>query len=91
MDVISIESIDAIANAPTRAAIINADVIIGVDAPTGREFTVFGVPSLESSTSFKRPSAMRIVRVTIDCNSGDLEKLAALVRVLKACQAGAAQ
>ena len=58
-------------------------MIIAVDAATGHEFTVFGRPSLESTTSLKKPTAMCTVRVTVKCPSGELEKLLELVRAAK--------
>jgi hypothetical protein len=66
-----------------RAALAEADVIIAVDSATQREFTVYGRPSLESTTSLKKPTAMRTVRVRVDCASGELEKLLDLVRAVK--------
>ncbi len=83
MDIIEIALFGSAGIDDTREAIAKADVIIGVDTTTQREFTVFGCPSLESTTSLKRPSAMRTVRVTIDCRAGQLEMLLELVRAVK--------
>ena len=66
-----------------RAELARADVIIGVDTMSQREFTVFGTPALESTTSLRRLSAMRVVRVALDCNNKELEMLMALVRRVK--------
>jgi hypothetical protein len=69
--------------AEDRAELAAADVIIAVDARTEREFTVFGTPPLESTVSLKRPAAMRVVRVSIEATSAELQKLIALVRQIK--------
>ncbi len=44
---------------------------------------MFGTPSLESTVSLKRPSAMRVVKVRINDVGDDLERLVALVKHLK--------
>jgi hypothetical protein len=83
MNVVQIESLGASLDESLRATLAGADVIIGVDTLTQRESTVFGYPSLESTTSLKKPTAMRTVRVMVDFAAGELEKLAALVRAVK--------
>ena len=83
MQVLTIESLGPRLDEPARAALVEADLIIGVDAATEREFTVYGMPSLESSVSIKRPSAMRTVRVLLDCKNGELEDLVAIVQAIK--------
>lgn len=70
-------------DAQTRETLASADVIVGVDNRTQREFTVFGMPALESTTSIKKLSAMRVVRVVLDCDKEHLEHLTSLVRRLK--------
>jgi hypothetical protein len=83
MDTIPIEMIVPNLTATARSALVEADVIIGVDTASQREFTVFGTPALESTMSLKRLSAMRVVRVTLDCSNKELERLIALVRGIK--------
>jgi len=83
MDTIRIEAIVPKLGANERAVLAAADVIIGVDTASQREFTVFGTPSLESTTSLKKLSAMRVVRVSLDCNNRELERLLKLVRRIK--------
>ena len=70
-------------DAETRESLVSADIIVGVDQRTQREFTVFGMPALESTTSIKKLSAMRVVRVMLDCEKEHLEHLTSLVRRLK--------
>jgi hypothetical protein len=85
VSLVSLKSLlgDAQAASSERARIAAADVIIGVDAGSLREFTVFGTPALEESFLAGRPVAMRTVSVEIDQQAGDLEKLVALVRSIK--------
>ncbi len=72
------------ATADVRARLARADVIIGVDTTTQREFTVFGTPALEESFVAGRPVALHTVRVELDQRSGQLDELVALVRTIKA-------
>ena len=83
MDTIPIEAIVPAPSAKARAALVAADVIIGVDTASQREFTVFGTPALESTTSLEKLTAMRVLRVSLDCNNKELERLMALVRRIK--------
>jgi hypothetical protein len=83
MDIIPIEMIVPNLTATARAALVEADVIIGVDTASQREFTVFGTPALESTMTIEQLSAMRVVRVTLDANNKELERLIALVRGVK--------
>ena len=87
MAVITIESLGPTLSDELRAALAQADIIIGVDAAAEREFTVFGTPSLESTITMKKPSAMQVVQVPLDFNSGELEELARLVREIKGLRA----
>jgi len=87
METITIDAIVPAPSARARAALAAADVIIGVDTASQREFTVFGTPALESTTSLKKLSAMRVVRVSLDCNNKELERLMALVRHIKGPEA----
>ncbi len=70
-----------------RAALLAADVIIGVDERSQREFTVFGMPPLESTATLKSLTAMQVVRVQLDCDKQHLEQLTQLVRSVKALDA----
>jgi hypothetical protein len=83
MKILPIEALAGEFDDDARAALAEADVIIGVDVASRREFTLYGTPSLESTMTLKRPSAMRVVQVLLDCQSGELEELAALVQDIK--------
>jgi hypothetical protein len=83
MKVLPIGSLGSQLTEDSRALLAEADVIIGVDQVTLREFTVFGTPALESTITMKKPSAMQVVQVPLDFNNGELEELAQLVRELK--------
>jgi hypothetical protein len=81
MSIITIESPGPNLSDAERTALVEADIITGVDAEE-REFTVFGTPPLESTVSLRRPAAMRVVQVRIDGPAG-LATLTALVRSVK--------
>lgn len=83
MQVITIDTPGLELSDDARVALLDADVITAVDPRSEREFTVFGTPPLESTVSMTRPAAMRVVQVSLDGTSGDLERLIALVRRLK--------
>ncbi len=67
-----------------RTALARADVIVGVDVATQREFTIYGTPSFEDTVQLETVVAMNTVRVELDEVAGDLQKLVALVRSIKA-------
>jgi hypothetical protein len=67
-----------------RAALARADVIVGVDVATQREFTIFGTPAFEETVQLDTDVAMNTVRVELDESAGELHKLVALVRAIKA-------
>jgi hypothetical protein len=83
MQVITIDAPGARVSDDERAALCEADVITGIDVQTEREYTVYGTPSLESTVSLKRPAAMRVVQVRLNDPKSDLERLVALVKMLR--------
>ena len=83
MKVLPIHALASKLDAANRALLAEADVIIAVDQLTKREFTVFGTPSLESTVTIKKPTAMQVVQVPLDVESGELEELAVIVREIK--------
>ncbi len=70
-----------------RAALAAADIVIAVDDRSQREFTVYGMPPLESTVSMKQLSAMQVVRIPFDYDGGRLDELTALVRRVKGLDA----
>jgi hypothetical protein len=81
METISIDSLRNTADA--RQALADADVVIGVDVDSQRVFTVFGTPALEESIQFVRGGALRMVRVSVNKEAGELEQLVAMVQAIK--------
>ncbi len=87
MDDLSFDELVPKVSEQARAALLAADVVIGVDRDTEREFTLFGMPSLETTVVAPRPSAMQILRVLVDCNNQELDRLLMLVRDVKGLDA----
>jgi hypothetical protein len=84
MEIIPIEELlDGARGAGPRRALARAEVIIGVDLPSQRQFTVFGTPALEETVIIGQTQALRTVRIDLNAEEGDLDKLVALVRVIK--------
>lgn len=83
METIPIEELVGVLSPQARTALVEADVVIGVDKSSQRQFTVFGTPPLESTVNLKKLSAMRVLRVSLDCDNEGLERLMALVRRVK--------
>jgi hypothetical protein len=88
MDITPIESLFAEGSETgvrpeARVAIARADVIVGVDADTQNEFTVYGTPALEESVQLGREVALRTVRIRLSQRAGELDKLVSLVRAIK--------
>ena len=69
--------------APSRRLLVEADIVIGVDVASRREFTVFGTPPLEATAPSGAEQGLRMLRVTLDQLRGQLDQLAALVKILK--------
>ncbi len=69
--------------APYRRALARAEVILGIDVARQREFTVFGTPAMEETVRIGKQQALRTVRIELDAENGELEKLVALVRTVK--------
>jgi hypothetical protein len=87
MDNLSFDELVPSVSEKARAALVAADVVIGIDRDTDREFTIFGMPSLETTTLIRQPSAMQILRVLLDCNNKELDRLLVLVRDVKGLDA----
>jgi hypothetical protein len=70
-------------SADPRAALHAAAVIIGVDVMSGREFLVYGRPLLEEIQKSGMPRPLAVFKVGLDEDTDELEKLIALVQVVK--------
>ncbi len=87
MTSVTIDSILPRLTSHGRAALGAADIVIAVDNGSQREFTVFGTPALESTSSLKKLSAMQVARVLFDYDSQQLAELTAVVRGIKGLDA----
>jgi len=84
---VTIDSIFPQLTSHARAALAAADIVIAVDDRSQREFTVYGMPPLESTISMKQLSAMQVVRIPFEFDSRRLDELTALVRRVKGLDA----
>ena len=66
-----------------RQALHDAEVILGVDVMSEREFLVYGSETLRLIVANKRPADCRVLRIGIDQESDELERLLAIVQVVK--------
>jgi hypothetical protein len=69
-----------------RAAFETADVILGVDVLTHREFLVFGRGALRLVAVAAMTDWSRVLRITIDSDSDELELLVAVCEVFRGHQ-----
>ncbi len=79
MHVISMKSLfrgqgEADVSPEIRAALAQADVIVGVDPATQREFTIFGTPSFEDTVQLDTVVAMNTVRSRARGGGGRFEQ-----------------
>jgi len=63
-------------------ALCSAGVILGVDVKSRREFLVHGKETLEAMARGE-PRRVRVLRIGLDQETDELEKLIALIRVAK--------
>ena len=70
-------------SADPRNALRDADVIIGVDVMSRREFVVYGRKSIEKLFRSGKPERLGVMYIGLDQETEELEKLIALVRVVK--------
>jgi hypothetical protein len=66
-----------------RSALRAAEVIIGVDDRSDREFIVYGRNALEEKTRTSAADALRILKIRLDQNSAELQWLLTLVEAVK--------
>jgi hypothetical protein len=67
----------------TKEAFRQAEVIMAVDLSTGREILVFGKALIEKIVRSGKARTVRMVRIAIDEETEDLERLIALVQAFK--------
>lgn len=66
-----------------RPLLDKADVIFGVDVMSGHEFVVYGRKALEEIVTTGEARQLAVVRIGIDQETDELEKLLALVSLVK--------
>ena len=66
-----------------RPALHAAELIIGVDVMSRHQFLVYGRRALEKATRSGKARALRTLRIELDQSTNDLERLCALVQVVK--------
>jgi hypothetical protein len=66
-----------------RPALQQAQLILGVDVTTGREFLVYGRKTLEKIIRTGKGRQVRTLKVSLDQETDELERLLALVTVVK--------
>jgi hypothetical protein len=77
------DSLDPNPECDPRPTLDRADVIFGVDVMSGREFLVYGRKTLEEIVATGESRELALVRIGIDQETDELEKLLALVSVVK--------
>jgi len=66
-----------------RPALMRADVIIGVDVMSEREFLVYGRQVLRAVRRARKPRELIVMRIAIDQETDELEMLTAMVELLR--------
>jgi hypothetical protein len=69
--------------ADTRQALHEADLIFGVDWMTQEGVLVFGRHTMEEMIRSGQERTVRVLRIGVDQETEELERLVALVRVVK--------
>ena len=70
-------------SADPRPALAEAEVIFGVDVMSQRRFLVYGRKTLERISRSKKRRLCKILFIGLDQETEELEKLLALVQVVK--------
>jgi hypothetical protein len=70
-------------SADPRGELRDAEVIRGVDWTTQNEFLVFGRDTMERIVRSGAPEPCRVLQIGLDQDTDELEKLLALVQVVK--------
>lgn len=70
-------------NVDPRELMASADVIVGVDVMSGHETLFFGRRTLEQVAAGTESRKVSVLKVEFDMDTDELERLAALVQVVK--------
>jgi hypothetical protein len=70
-------------SADPRPLLKAADVVFGVDRMSGRQFLVYGADSLRRVIQTGKAGEFLVMRIELDQETDDLERLLALMIVLK--------
>jgi hypothetical protein len=70
-------------NPAARDLIVQADLVIGVDIMTGQEYVVYGKATLKRISESGQAEDVRILRIALDAQTEDLDKLCGLVMLLR--------
>ncbi len=69
-----------------RPKLAAAEIIMGVDVMSGREFLLYGREALQAFVDSGTPEqAFSTLRIGLDQETDELEKICALVEVVKGC------
>ena len=66
-----------------RQTLNDAEVIFGIDVMSRHEFILYGRKTLERIAKGKKARAVNVMRIELDQDSDDLERIVALVVVVK--------
>ena len=81
--ILAADSLDPNPECDPRPMLDQADVIFGVDVMSGHEFVVYGRKALEEIVATGQSRELAVVRIGIDQETDEMEKLLALVSVVK--------
>ena len=70
-------------NPTTKGLVLAADLIIGVDATSQQEYVVYGKAALKRIAETGQAEDLHVLRVAIDDQTEDLDKLCGLIMALK--------
>ena len=70
-------------NPVTKDLLLQADVILGLDVMSQREYVIFGKARLKRIADTGQGEDLRILRVSLDEATDDLDKLCGLVMLLR--------
>lgn len=66
-----------------RGLVLHADVIVGQDTASGREYVIYGKPALKRIVETGEGEDLRILRIRLDASGEDLDRLCGLVMFLR--------